>query len=222
MRKITVAIDGYSGTGKSSTAKLVAKQLGYTYVDTGAMYRAITLLMLQQHVNLDEPQEIIEVLKIEPKLNFSSQRIQLNGLDVEDLIRSGEVNQQVSKVSAISEVRKLLVSQQRIMGENKGVVMDGRDIGSVVFPNAELKVFMTADPKVRAERRQLELKQKGIIESLDSILANLLVRDQLDSTREDSPLVQVDDAIEIDTSNLTLNQQVERIVELAKGIIDEH
>jgi cytidylate kinase len=167
MPKIIVAIDGYSSCGKSTTAKLVARQLNYPYIDTGAMYRAVTLYFIQNHISLTNPKEIENALS---KVHISFRRhpelgrndTYLNGLNVEDEIRKMYVSEQVSEVSAIAEVRHALVAQQQRMGKTKGIVMDGRDIGTVVFPQAELKIFMTADPHIRAQRRQLELMEKGV------------------------------------------------------------
>lgn len=220
MRKIVIAIDGYSGTGKSSTAKQVAARLGYTYIDSGAMYRAVTFCFLKEEIDFSDNDQVISTLE-DCNISFDGPSIFLNGENVDYHIRTMEVNQNVSQVSAISEVRRKLVEQQRKMGEEKGVVMDGRDIGTIVFPNAELKVFMTADMDVRAERRRKELVKKGIEEEQDIIKANLEKRDKIDSSREDSPLKKADDAKEIDTSHLTLNQQIDKIVEMAESIIYE-
>ena len=220
MKKIIIAIDGYSGTGKSSTAKRVAKQLGYTYIDSGAMYRAVTYHFIKENVDLVNQDEVAKALS-HCELSFMENRTYLNGLDVENEIRTMEVSDRVSKVSALSVVRQKLVEQQRKMSHSKGIVMDGRDIGTVVFPNAELKLFMTANMEVRTERRRLQLASKGMQESLADIQHNLIERDRVDSTREDSPLRKADDAIEIDTSHLTLEQQVNKIVSLAEEIIYE-
>lgn len=218
MKKIVIALDGHSATGKSSTAKQVASRLGYTYIDTGAMYRAITYFFMYKNVDISDINCVKTYLK-ECALSFNGASILLNGKNVEEEIRTMPVNKQVSNVSAISEVRQKLVEQQRIMGQGKGVVMDGRDIGTVVFPDAELKIFMTANMGVRALRRKSELLDKGIKEELEVIKNNLKERDHIDSTRADSPLKMAEDAKEMDTSNLTLNQQVDKIVELAESII---
>ena len=218
MKKIVIAIDGYSGTGKSSTAKHVASCLGYTYIDSGAMYRVVTYFFLTNEVDFTENTRVEENLKT-CNISFNGSSVLLNGEIIDHEIRTMEVNQNVSKVSAISDVRSKLVGQQRKMGDQKGVVMDGRDIGTVVFPNAELKVFMTADMDIRAERRRKELKKKGINENPEVIKENLKERDRIDSSREDSPLKMAKDAREIDTSHLTLNQQIEKIVEMAESII---
>ncbi|MEQ9467381.1 MAG: (d)CMP kinase [Ekhidna sp.] len=220
MKKIVVALDGYSGTGKSSTAKQVASRLGYTYIDSGAMYRAVTYFFLINNVDFSNVGQVEKSLK-KCDISFSGTSIYLNGANVDNEIRTMDVNNHVSQVSAISAVRAKLVEHQRKMGEEKGVVMDGRDIGTIVFPNAELKVFMTADMDVRAERRRKELLKKGIDEKLEVIKENLNQRDHIDSTRADSPLKKADDVREIDTSHLTLNQQIDKIVEMAESIIYE-
>jgi len=220
MQKIVIAIDGYSGTGKSSTAKQVAERLGYHYIDSGAMYRAVTLFFLTNNVSLSDKGQIESKLD-ECQITFHRSSILLNGEVIDDQIRTMEVNENVSAVSTISAVRSKLVEQQQEMGKQKGVVMDGRDIGTVVFPKAELKVFMTADMDIRAERRRKELVKKGIDEDLGVVKANLKARDEVDSTREDSPLRKASDAHEIDTSHLTLNEQIDKIVEMAELIIYE-
>lgn len=220
MKKIIIAIDGYSGTGKSSTAKRVAMQLGYTYIDSGAMYRAVTFHFIRENVDLVNQDQVAKALS-NCELSFMENKTYLNGVDVENEIRTMEVSDRVSKVSALSVVRQKLVEQQRKMSHSKGIVMDGRDIGTVVFPDAELKLFMTANMEVRTERRRMQLASKGMQESLADIQHNLIERDRVDSTREDSPLRKADDAIEIDTSHLTLEQQVNKIVSLAEEIIYE-
>ena len=220
MQKIVIAIDGYSGTGKSSTAKEVARRLGYTYIDSGAMYRAVTLHFQNEQVDLNNLDQIERSLN-DCRIQFEGNSILLNGNPVDDKIRSMEVNQSVSQVSAIPMVRKQLVQQQREMGQYKGVVMDGRDIGTVVFPDAEMKIFMTADLDIRAERRQRELEKKGMKTPFEEVKANLIGRDRVDSTREDSPLIQAKDAREIDTSHLTLDQQIDQIVQMAELMIYE-
>ena len=216
--KIVIAIDGYSGTGKSSTAKQVATRLGYIYIDSGAMYRAVTHFFLSRQIDFKGSVDVKDSLG-DCSITFMDGSILLNGKNVDREIRTMEVNENVSAVSAISSVRAKLVEQQRKMGMEKGVVMDGRDIGTVVFPNAELKVFMTADMDIRAERRRLELEKKGIHEAKENVKKNLMERDRIDSTREDSPLKKADDAQEIDTSHLTLDQQIDKIVEMAETII---
>lgn len=225
MGKIVVAIDGYSGCGKSSTAKAVAKDLGFTYIDSGAMYRAATLHFLNHFLSPSNPQDVekgLKTLNISFHLNpdTNKQETYLNGLNVEDEIRSMTVSEKVSEIATIKEIRRELVAQQKRLGKTKGVVMDGRDIGSVVFPDAELKVFMTADLETRASRRQQELLEKGEMIELESIKRNLAERDRIDSSRTESPLIKVSDAVEIDTSNLSFEGQVAQIVQLAKEIID--
>jgi cytidylate kinase len=220
MPKITIAVDGYSSCGKSTTAKLVAKQLQYSYIDTGAMYRAVTLFFLNNHIALTNPKEVaaaLEVIKIEFRFNEATQTSDtfLNGLNVEKEIRSMQISDRVSEVSALVEVRRAMVAQQQRMGRSKGVVLDGRDIGTVVFPNAELKVFMTADPTIRAQRRQAELLAKGEAVDLSTILENLQKRDHLDTTRAEGPLLQAADAILLDNSFLSIDEQVEMVVQWA-------
>lgn len=221
MGKIVIAIDGFSGCGKSSTAKAVAKKLGYTYIDSGAMYRAATLHFLNNHTVLSNPKEVskaLDSLKISFHFNpeQQTQETYLNGLNVEDEIRTMRVSEYVSEVSKLKEVRLALVAQQQKLGKSKGVVMDGRDIGTVVFPEAELKVFMTADLSIRASRRQKEILEKGDLIDLEKIKHNLGERDRIDSTRTESPLLKAEDAIEIDTSLLEFDDQVEQIVSLAQ------
>ncbi|WP_258104404.1 (d)CMP kinase [Marinoscillum sp. MHG1-6] len=220
MKRINIALDGYSGTGKSSTAREVAKALNYTYVDSGAMYRATTLFFIRNDIDPRDHSQVVQALK-EIHLNFDDNEINLNGENVASEIRTMKVNEMVSHISAIKEVRQEMVSQQQEMGHFKGLVMDGRDIGTVVFPEAELKVFMTASADVRALRRQKELAEKGIEEELSAIKANLLERDQIDSNRKESPLVKAEDALELDTSKLTFETQVGKIVEWAKSRIYE-
>lgn len=225
MGKIVIAIDGYSGCGKSSTAKAVAKNLGFTYIDSGAMYRAATLHFLNSYLSPSNPQDVSKGLKtLDISFHFNpetgKQDTYLNGLNVEDEIRTMSVSEKVSEIATIKEIRKELVAQQKRLGKSKGVVMDGRDIGSVVFPEAELKVFMTAELETRAYRRQQELLEKGELVDLETIKRNLAERDRIDSSRTESPLIKVPDAIEIDTSNLTFEAQVAQIVQLAKEVID--
>lgn len=226
MSKIIIAVDGYSSCGKSTTAKGVAKRLGYAYIDTGAMYRAVTLYFIQNHISLTNTKEIARALdniKIEFRHNPEINRSEtfLNGLNVEGEIRKLYIANLVSEVSAISEVRKAMVAQQKRMGKHRGVVMDGRDIGTVVFPDAELKVFMTAQTDVRAQRRQIELFEKGNMLDIKEILDNIAKRDFIDTTRSDSPLRQADDAILIDTTGMTLDGQIDLVVELATQRIRE-
>ncbi len=224
MGKIVIAIDGFSGCGKSSTAKAVAKTLGYTYIDSGAMYRAATLHFLTNKLsptNQSDVEKGLATMLISFQLNpeTGAQDTYLNGKNVEDEIRSMHVSQHVSELATIAAVRKELVAQQQRLGKGKGVVMDGRDIGSVVFPKAELKVFMTANLETRAKRRQLELLEKGQEVNLEEIQSNLAGRDQVDSSRAESPLVKMPDAVEVDTSNLTFDGQVAQIVQIAQAKI---
>lgn len=218
-KKIVIAIDGYSACGKSTTAKQVAAILGYRYIDSGAMYRAVTLYFLDHHIALTNPKEIFRALtQINITFNVNSKNVSetyLNGLNVENDIRKMRVSENVSQVSAIKEVRTFLVDQQRKMGKERGVVMDGRDIGTVVFPTAELKLFMTADILVRAFRRQRELLQRNSMVDLDEVIENLVQRDKIDTTRQESPLKQAEDAIIIDTTHITIDEQVDEVVRLA-------
>lgn len=219
LRKIVIAVDGYSACGKSTTARQVASILGYRYIDSGAMYRAVTLYFLDHHVALTNPKELSKALAqvhITFKVNSKgASETFLNGLNVEKEIRKMRVSENVSQVSAIREVRMALTEQQRRMGREKGVVMDGRDIGTVVFPHAELKLFMTADILVRAFRRQRELLDRGQLVDLDDVIDNLLHRDKIDTTRKESPLRQAEDAITIDTTHITVDEQVDEVVRLA-------
>lgn len=219
LKKIVIAIDGYSACGKSTTAKLVANILGYRYIDSGAMYRAVTLFFLDHHVSLTNPKEISKALaQISISFKVNSKNITetyLNGLNVESEIRKMRVSEHVSNVSAIREVRFAMVEQQRKMGKEKAVVMDGRDIGTVVFPQAELKVFMTADVLVRAFRRQKELMLRDQLVDLDEVIDNILQRDKIDTSRAESPLRQAQDALVMDTTHVTIDEQVDEVVRLA-------
>jgi cytidylate kinase len=225
MSKIIIAIDGYSSCGKSSTAKKAAAYIGYRYIDTGAMYRAITLYFIQNHVSLSSEKEVAQALNnITVEFRLSSAGLNetfLNGLNVEDEIRKLYVANKVSEVSAIAEVRHAMVDQQRKMVKKRGFVMDGRDIGTVVFPEAELKIFMTADPLVRAQRRQIELMEKGELSDLEDILKNIEKRDIIDTTRTESPLKQAEDAMVIDTTFMTLDEQVDQVILLADMVISQ-
>ena len=223
MPKIIVAVDGYSSCGKSSTAKLVAEKLGYNYIDTGAMYRAVTLYFIQNHVSLNNPIEVADALgKIEIEFRQNAllkSDTYLNGLNVEGEIRKLYVADKVSEVAANKEVRHAMVRQQQKMGKRKGYVLDGRDIGTVVFPEAELKIFMTADKLVRAQRRQAELLEKGEILDLEEIIKNLEKRDLIDTTREEGPLKMAEGANVVDTTFMTLDEQVEQVVLWADTLI---
>lgn len=219
LRKIVIAVDGYSACGKSTTAREVAKILGYRYIDSGAMYRAVTLSFLENHVALTNPKEVQSVLgktSVTFRLNPAGfSETYLNGKNVENEIRKMKISEHVSQVSAVRDVRLAMVDQQRRMGKEKGIVMDGRDIGTVVFPEAELKVFMTADPLVRAIRRQRELLDRDRLVDLDDVIANIHSRDILDTTRAESPLRQAEDARILDTSCLTIDEQVEEVTRWA-------
>lgn len=226
-KSFTIAIDGFSSTGKSTLAKQLAKELQYTYVDSGAMYRAVALYGLRNSCIAGKEvdrQCLIDALRdIEIQFEFDiegegNSKIFLNGENVENQIRTMEVNQVVSLVSSISEVRRVLVAIQQGMGQNGGVVMDGRDIGTVVFPNAELKIYMTADADIRAIRRYDELKRKGFNVPLDEIKNNLLMRDKQDQERLDSPLLKAEDALELDNSKLTAEEQLNWILEKVNQI----
>jgi len=221
MNKIVIAIDGNSGCGKSSTAKALAQKLKYIYIDTGAMYRAVTLFFIKHKIDLKNDQEVELALKqidISFKYNIETGKNEtfLNGRNVEDKIRQMEVSNLVSPVSVISSVRRKLVEQQRRLGKGKGVFMDGRDIGTVVFPDAELKIFMTADLNIRAQRRQKELLELHAEVELAEVIENLESRDRIDSSRADSPLKKADDAHLVDTGNLTFDEQVDIILSLIK------
>lgn len=228
MNKITIAIDGFSSTGKSTVAKQLAKALGYVYVDSGAMYRAVTFYAFQNKLidssSFNKAQLTAQLKDIDIAFKFNEQlqmaEVYLNGQNVEKEIRSLEVSKYVSQVSTLSQVRKQLVKQQQAFGKHKGVVMDGRDIGTVVFPEAELKIFMTASADIRAKRRYQELLQKDEHISFEDVLENVKSRDHIDSTRKDSPLVKAKDAIVIDNSQLTPEQQLTKILTLAKEKIE--
>lgn len=221
-KKITIAIDGFSSTGKSTIAKQLAKKMGYIYVDTGAMYRAVTFYAMQNSYiseNFFHKEKLIADLhKISLSFQFNNNlgyaEMFLNGFNIEKEIRSLEVSKLVSTVSAVSEVRVKLVTEQQQMGIEKGIVMDGRDIGTVVFPEADLKLFMIASSDKRAKRRYKELINRGDKVTYHEVLKNVIERDKMDSTREDSPLLKADDAIEFDNSDMSLEEQFERILTL--------
>lgn len=224
MNKITIAIDGFSSTGKSTLAKQLAKELGYVYVDTGAMYRAVAYFASQNKLvsetHLDKEKLIAQLPNINLRFQFNPAlgfaEMYLNNENVENPIRTIEVSRLVSKVAEISEVRAKLVEQQQEMGKGKGIVMDGRDIGTVVFPDAELKLFMTSSANTRAQRRFDELVEKGQRVTFEEVLQNVQERDYIDTNRADSPLVKADDAIEIDNSAMSKKEQFELVLHLVK------
>ena len=226
MRDIIVAIDGYSGCGKSSTAKAVAQLLDYIYIDTGAMYRAVTLYFINHDVDHHSESFVLEALS---KINIHFERNEvsqenetyLNGENVEKEIRKMKVSESVSMVSALPKVREKMVEQQRQMGKTKRVVMEGRDIGTNVFPDAELKVFMVADLNARALRRKGDLEQKGVNATLREIKRNLSERDRIDTQRQENPLIQAKDAVIIDTTDLEFSDQVSQVVQLAQDRIEK-
>ncbi len=229
MKKITIAIDGYSSTGKSTIAKQLAKALGYIYVDSGAMYRAVTLYAMRNGFVTEDKSDIDGLVNSLPDINLNFvysdsvgfAEMYLNEENVEREIRTMEVSKLVSKVATIEEVRKKLVLIQKAMGLEKGIVMDGRDIGTVVFPNAELKIFMTASPEKRATRRYKELLDKGENVNYEDVLKNVEHRDYIDAHRDISPLKQAEDAINFDNSDMGLKEQLTRILGYSKRVIDE-
>ena len=229
MKKITIAIDGHSSCGKSTMAKDLARKLGYIYVDTGAMYRAVTLFALRNNlfhadgtIKTEELEKRMDEICISFKFNPEAGRpdTYLNGELVEQEIRSMEVSSHVSPIATLPFVRTAMVAQQQKMGEQKGIVMDGRDIGTVVFPNAELKIFVTASTEVRAQRRFDELKQKGMEADFEEILKNVQERDYIDSHREVSPLRKADDALELDNSYMTIEEQNKWLLEQYSRVVE--
>ncbi|BAU19149.1 cytidylate kinase [Prevotella intermedia] len=230
MKKITIAIDGFSSCGKSTMAKDLARELGYVYVDTGAMYRCVTLYALRHGlfradgtINLPQLEAEIPNINISFRLNKETGRpdTYLNNENVENEIRTMEVSSHVSPIAAVPFVRAALVAQQQKMGEDKGIVMDGRDVGTVVFPNAELKIFVTASAEVRAQRRYDELKAKGMEADFEEILENVKQRDYIDSHREVSPMRKADDAIELDNSHISIAEQKQWLIEQYKRVCGE-
>jgi len=227
-KKIIIAIDGYSSTGKSTIAKQLANKLGYVYVDTGAMYRVATLYALnngfisETHFNVND--FVLELHKISISFKYNSElkfaEVYLNGVNVENKIRTMHVSSFVSKIAAVPEIRYQLVKQQQGIGKETGVVMDGRDIGTVVFPNAELKLFMTASDEIRATRRFDELTAKGDVVTYEEVLHNVRERDYIDTNRKNSPLIQASDAIVIDNSNLSIDEQFDKILKLVAIVCD--
>ena len=225
-KQITIAIDGYSACGKSTLAKDLAKKLSFIFIDSGAMYRGVALYCLQNNLfNADGTPKQVEIIQDLKNITLSFQLINdnncllLNGKNVEELIRGTEVAAVVSKVATIKEVRVKLVMEQQKMGANGGIVMEGRDIGSVVFPKAELKLFITASQEIRAQRRYLELKSKGIEAKINEISLNLAERDLMDSSRKESPLIQVADAIVMDNSKLTRKEQLDFVLNLLRNLV---
>ena len=217
MKKIIVAIDGFSSCGKSTLAKALGKALHYGYVDTGAMYRAVTLYFIENNIDFTNKflvNDALQKIEMHFERKATGNHLFLNGRDVEDLIRKMYVSQVVSQVSTISEVRRAMVKLQQEMGKRKGLVMDGRDIGTVVFPLAEFKIFLTAHPDVRAHRRVDELSAKGEIVDIETVKKNLLERDRIDSTRADSPLRQAEDAILIDNTDLDPESQLTKVLDM--------
>ncbi len=226
-KKIIIAIDGHSSCGKSSTAKKVAAILSYAFVDTGAMYRSVALNFFRNQLPLEDEKSILSQLElIDIEFKFNADRLAsdtyLNGENVEQEIRRQYISEYVSQVSTIVSVRKAMVALQQRMGEKKGIVMDGRDIGTVVFPQAEIKIYMTAQPEIRAQRRKAELEAKGEYVSFETILANLKMRDELDMNREEGPLKKAEDAIILDTSHTSFDEQVNFILDLAYQKIQEN
>ena len=229
-QKIIIALDGHSSCGKSTYAKLIAAELGYTYIDSGAMYRAVTLAAMDSGLfektgapPVEQIETLLPNIQLNLKHNPDNQRTEifLNGQMVEDRIRRMDVSAHVSYIAAISAVRRKMVEYQRLLGRDKGVVMDGRDIGTVVFPDAAIKIFLTASLEVRAERRYKELIEKGMPAEFSEVQKNLEKRDQIDSNREDSPLKQADDAILLDNSEMTLEQQMIWFKELYLKVMSE-
>lgn len=224
MKKITIAIDGFSSTGKSTLAKQLAKHLGYVYVDTGAMYRAVTFYAMQNGYVSEDHLDKEALIKALPTINLQFHfneslgfaEMYVNGTNVENEIRTLDVSRCVSQVAEVSEVRSKLVASQQEMGKNKAIVMDGRDIGTVVFPDAELKVFMNSSAQTRAERRYNELIEKGQKVTFEEVLENVQERDYVDTHREDSPLVKADDAIEINNSTLTKEEQFDLVLKMVE------
>ncbi len=225
MRKIIIAIDGPAGSGKSTTARLVAQKLGYIYIDTGAMYRALTLKVIEAGIDPKDENSIVELAektKIELLYQNGNLKVMLDDKDVTEKIRTPEVTSLVSIVSAHPKVRDVMVKKQRELGKNGGVVMDGRDIGTVVFPDADLKIFMNADIKERAKRRQKEMQMQGFDADIEELVKEIEERDKLDSTREVGPLKKANDAVEIDTTNLTIDEQVDLVLRLAYELINKN
>ena len=220
-RKLRIAIDGPAASGKSTTAKVLANKLGYLYIDTGAMYRAVTLAVLRSNISLDDVTSIVDLIDgidIELKLKESDIHTYLNNEDVSEEIRLPKITAVISQISAHAQVREIMVKKQRIMAHSGGIIMDGRDIGTVVLPDADVKIFMQADLEKRAKRRYVELKNKGIKVDFDKVKAEIQHRDTIDSSRNISPLKPAHDAYIIDTSNLTIDQQVAQVIDIIKRV----
>ncbi len=221
MKKLIIAVDGPAGSGKSTTAKQLAQRLNYLYLDTGAMYRAFTLKVLRKKIDSDDSDTLAKLAaQTEIKLipNASGIRVYLDGEDVTDLIRTPEIDRAISKVSRVKAVRDRMVTLQRKIGESGGIVAEGRDIGTVVFPNADVKIFLVASPEERARRRKEELQAKGMNILLEEVLQDIKRRDEIDSTREISPLKKAGDAIEVDTTDLSIDEQVDRIYRIIQNL----
>lgn len=217
---IIIAIDGPAGAGKSTTAKLLADKLNYKYIDTGAMYRAVTLYALRNSIEPNQTEKLVDLVKgMQFRFENNGSKLFVNSENVSEAIRNPEVSNRVSEYSKVAEVREILVQKQREIGAEGGIVMEGRDITTAVFPNAELKIFLTADLDIRAYRRLIELKNKGMNIDLDDVRGNLETRDKIDSSREVNPLMITDDSIVIDTTRLTIEEQVDAIYEKAQEII---
>ena len=215
MEKFIIAVDGPAGSGKNTISKIVAKKLGFTYLDTGAMYRMVTYAVLKNGINLENENELIKLLD-EIKLDIEKDKFYLDREDVSEVIRKEEVTNNVSKVAAIKLVREKLVCMQRDISKGKKVILDGRDIGTVVFPQAELKIFLVASPEERAKRRVKEFLEKGIDTNYEKVLEEIKERDHMDSTRKESPLTQAEDAVLIDTSFMNIDQVSEEIIKLVE------
>jgi len=222
LKKLIIAVDGPAGSGKSTTARQLAQKLGYLYLDTGAMYRAFTLKVLREKVdpdNLEALEKLAEQTEIKLVPDASGIRVYLDGEDVTDLIRTPEIDRVISKVSRVKVVRERMVTLQRKIGKDGGIVAEGRDIGTVVFPNADVKIYLIASPQERARRRLKELQAKGVAISFEEVLADIQRRDKIDSTREISPLKKAADAIEVDTTNLSIDEQVEKIYRIIRKFL---
>jgi cytidylate kinase len=220
MKQLIIAIDGPAASGKSTTARLLAQHLGYIYIDTGAMYRAVTLVILRKRIAIDDQATITKIAqKLDIQLKMRKKKLQtfLDDEDVSEAIRTPEIDEVISLISSYKQLREIMVEKQRQIAQAGGIVMDGRDIGTVVLPNAQIKIFMNADLDSRAKRRYEELHEKGIVSSLKQIKNEIEQRDHLDSTRETSPLMPATDAHIIDTTNLTIDEQVNAVLDIIRG-----